>query len=91
MTTQAKAAKPFGVDKLTRAGAEVTQDQAEPGKRYLFEIQEPEDVCDGYSKIVEGELRNKDYPFSAHPCWWITMVFEWFVRPEHVLTIWEVL
>ena len=90
MSATAKAARPFGADKLTKAGAEVTKDQVKAGTRYLFEIQEPEDVRDGYSKIIEGELRNTDYPFSARPCWWITTAFEWFPQPDHILTVWEV-
>lgn len=98
MSATAKAARPLGVDRLTKAGVEVAKDQVKAGTRYLFEIQEPEDVPDGYSKIIEGELRTKSYPVGpvkvssrgSGPIWWITTGFEWFPRESQILAVWEV-
>jgi hypothetical protein len=98
MSATAKAARPLGSSKLTHAGAEITKDQVKAGTRYLFEIQEPEDVPD-YSKIIEGEFRTSDYPSGYAgvvgvrgdgPIWWITTGSEWFVRESSILGVWEV-
>lgn len=98
MKATAKAAHPLGADKLTKAGAQVDKDQVKAGTRYLFEIQEPQDVSDGYSVILEGELRSKSYPVGpvkvsargSGPIWWITTIFEWFPRESQILAVWEV-